>query len=167
MNSGYQNDKDLHRNCFKWCGIAKLRKITIPTILQRGKHLTVCVCLSQYVCAWGSDEKRSFYDYESHVSSIWAPNSQAPARPYSGSATRRNHSSAFPIGDQSRGCCRAVWALPARAWCEALSYILGSGGATNDVLTDFTKLVIFMTKLIQHKELCALHRESRKVKCSI
>ena len=38
--------------------------------------MTVCVCLSQYFCAWGSDEKRWFYDYESHVSSTWAPNSQ-------------------------------------------------------------------------------------------
>ena len=42
----------------------------------REAKMTVCVCLSQYVCAWGSDEKRWFYDYESHVSSIWAPNSQ-------------------------------------------------------------------------------------------
>ena len=52
-------------------------------------------------------------------------------------------------------------------WCEALSCILGSGGATNDVLTDFTKLIIFMTKLIQGKALYALHRESRKVQCFI
>ena len=40
----------------------------------------------------------------------------------------------------------------------------GVRGAENDVLDDFTKLVIFMPKLIQHKELCALRRESRKVK---
>ena len=127
MNSGYQNHKDPHQNGFKWCGIAKLRKNTIWTHFTEAK-MTVCVCLSQYVCAWGSDAKRSFYDYESHVSSIRAPSSQAPARPYSGSATRRNNSSAFPIGDQSRGCCCAVWALPARPWCEALSCILGQGG---------------------------------------
>ena len=94
----------------------------------REAKMTVCVCLSQYVCAWGSDAKRSFYDYESHVSSIRAPSSQAPARPYSGSATRGNNRSAFSTGDQSRGCCCAVWALPARSWCEALSCILGSGG---------------------------------------
>ena len=95
--------------------------------------MTVRVCLSQYVCAWGSDAKRSFYDHESHVSSIRAPNSQAPASPHSGSATRRNNSSALPVGDQSRGCCCAVWALPARPWCEAFPCILGSE-AKNDVL---------------------------------
>ena len=42
----------------------------------------------------------------------------------------------------------------------------GQGGQ-NDVLADFTKLVIFMTKLIQDQELYALHRESRKVQCFI
>ena len=40
-------------------------------------------------------------------------------------------------------------------------------GAKNDVLADFTKLVIFMTKLIQDQELYALHQESRKVQCFI
>ena len=36
-------------------------------------------------------------------------------------------------------------------------------GAKNDVLADFTKLVIFMTRFIQGEELYALHRESCKV----
>ena len=102
------------------------KNYNLDTFCREAK-MTVCVCLSQYVCAWGSDAKRSFYDYESHVPTIWAPNSQAPARPYSGSATRRTNSSAFPIEDQSRGSCCAVWASPARPWCEALSCILGSG----------------------------------------
>ena len=43
----------------------------------------------------------------------------------------------------------------------------GVRGAKNDVLADFTKLVIFMTKLIQDQELYALHREGRKVQCFI
>ena len=43
----------------------------------------------------------------------------------------------------------------------------GVRGAENDVLTDFTKLVVFMTKLIQDKKLYALHRESSKVQCFI
>ena len=139
------------------------KNVNIETFCREAK-MTVCVCLSQYVCAWWKEVipwlwKSRLINTSSKFST--------PARPYSGSATRRNNSSAFPIGDQSHGCCRAVWALPARAWCEALSYILGSGGATNDVLTDFTKLIIFMTKLIQGKALYALHRDGRKLQCFI
>ena len=42
----------------------------------REAEMTVCVCLSWYVCAWGSDEKRWSHDYERQVSSIRAANSQ-------------------------------------------------------------------------------------------
>ena len=43
----------------------------------------------------------------------------------------------------------------------------GVRGAKNDILADFTELVIFAAELIQDKELHALHRESRKVECFI
>ena len=43
----------------------------------------------------------------------------------------------------------------------------GVSGAKNDGLADFTKLVIFMAKLIQDKELYALHQESKNVPCFI
>ena len=51
------------------------KNVNIETSCREAK-MTNCVCLSQYICAWGSDEKSCFYDYESHVSSIWARNSQ-------------------------------------------------------------------------------------------
>ena len=38
MNSGYQNQKDPHQNGFKWCGIAKLRKITLWTHLAERQN---------------------------------------------------------------------------------------------------------------------------------
>ena len=166
MNIEYQNDKDSNWNCFKWCGIAKPRKWQFWNISQRGKNDSLRLPVAVLLCLRIRWKEVILWLWKSRLINM-STKFSTPARPYSGSATRRNNSSAFPIGDQSRGCCSAVWALPARAWCEALSYILGSGGATNDVLSDFTKLVIFMTKRIQGKALYALHREGRKVQCFI
>ena len=39
--------------------------------------MTLCVCLSLYVCAWERHWSKWFYDSESHASSIWAANFKA------------------------------------------------------------------------------------------
>ena len=63
-----------------------------------------------------------------------------------------------------RLCLRIRWE---EVMVQSTLVHFGVSGAKNDGLADFTKLVIFMTKLIQDKELYALHRESRKVQCFI
>ena len=137
----------------------------IETFCREAK-MTVCVCLSQYFCAWGSDEKRWFYDYESHVSSIWAPNSQllpvlTVAQQRDEIIAQRFQYGTSPVGAVVLfGLC-----LPGRGAKHSRAFWVR--GAKNDVLADFTKLVIFMTKLIQDQELYALHREGRKVQCFI
>ena len=127
MNSGYQNDKDSNRNCFKWCGIAKPRKCQYWNILQRGKNDILRLPVAVRLCLRIRWKEVIPWLWKSRLINM-STKFSTPARPYSGSATRRNNSSAFPIRDQSRGCCCAVWALPARPWCEALSCILGQGG---------------------------------------
>ena len=113
----------------------------------RQAQMTVCVCLSQYVCAWGSDEKRWSHDYESHVSSIRAANSQllpvlTVAQQRDEIIAQRFQCGTSPVGAVVLfGLC-----LPDRGAKHSRAFWVR--GAKNDVLADFTKLVIFMTKFI-------------------